>query len=312
MAIFKTENLNFEAKHIHMVLSGMPGVGKTTLALSAPNVLLFDFDNGIARVKAEHRKDVSINKNYEEFLEDIEQVKGKYETIVIDTVGEQIETMKEWAMRTDPKARKTSGGISIQGFGIVKSEHLQILSEIRNNFNTIEIFHTTKEKINDDVFYDVVCEGSAKNAVWTSADLGAYLQIMNGKRYLGFSPTANYNAKSSYGISGLIEVPELKAGEPNVFLTKLFEQVRKYLADEAEMLKSEKKKYDEIMKNGMAIVGSVKAPEDIKKTVDEIEALPTALTSKAELKNALKSRMDVLGIKYNKTTKEYEYDAKQE
>ena len=57
-----------------------------------------------------------------------------------------------------------------------------------------------KDKNGDDVFYDLVCEGSAKTLVYQPADLCGYLQIVNGERYLGFTPTMNYNAKSAYGI----------------------------------------------------------------------------------------------------------------
>lgn len=56
MAIKKNNELSFEQKAFTIVLAGPPGVGKSTLALSAPKPLLFDFDKGIARVRAEHRQ----------------------------------------------------------------------------------------------------------------------------------------------------------------------------------------------------------------------------------------------------------------
>ena len=40
MAITKPEAMNFSDKNIIMIVSGLPGTGKTTLALSAPDVLL--------------------------------------------------------------------------------------------------------------------------------------------------------------------------------------------------------------------------------------------------------------------------------
>lgn len=71
--IVKPENMDFTNKNIIMIISGLPGVGKTTLALSAPDVVLIDADEGMARVKPEHRKDSSMVKTYEELLEDIRQ-----------------------------------------------------------------------------------------------------------------------------------------------------------------------------------------------------------------------------------------------
>lgn len=312
MAIIKPENMRFWNKHIHMILSGMPGVGKTQLACSAPNVLLMDTDEGIVRVKSEYRKDSSIAKTYEEFLQDIEAAKGVYETIVIDTTGALIELMKDWAMRTEPSARKKSGGISQQGFGIVKTEYLRLMADLRKNFNTISLFHAVKEKIKgnnneDETFYDIICEGSAKNMVWQPADLGAYMHIINGERYLGFTPTASYNAKSAYGIKGLIKVPELKDGEPNLFLTNLFEKVRNNIASETENLVEKKKTYQASMDKGLPIVNSLEKPQDVENILKAIEDIPNALTSTIELKSALKQRMAELNIVYNKTNKIYEY-----
>ena len=89
MAIRKPNELDFSNKNIVMTIAGTPGVGKTTLALSAPDVLLIDADNGICRVNAAHRKDCSESTTYEEVLADIRDAKssGRFRTIAIDTTG---------------------------------------------------------------------------------------------------------------------------------------------------------------------------------------------------------------------------------
>lgn len=53
----------------------------------------------------------------------------------------------------------------------------------------------------------------------------------------------NYNAKSAYGIKGLVKVPELKDGEPNDFLTRLFAQVKTNIAAEKEALRPQQEQY---------------------------------------------------------------------
>ena len=68
MAIKKPEQLDFSNKNFTMIISGSPGIGKTTLALSAPDPILFDLDRGISRVRAEHRKPASEADTYEEML----------------------------------------------------------------------------------------------------------------------------------------------------------------------------------------------------------------------------------------------------
>ncbi len=307
MAIVKPENMDFSNKNIIMIISGLPGVGKTTLALSAPDVLLIDADEGMSRVKPEHRKDSSVCKTYEEMLVDIKEAEGKYKTIVIDTCGALIECLKEWAMRIDKKASKASGGISLQGFGVVKSEFIRLSAELRKKFNVVFLFHESKEKEGDETFYNIVCEGAARTLVWQPADLGAHLHIVNGERMLGFTPTMNYNAKSAYGIKGLVKVPELADGEKNDFLARLFETVKRNIAAETEALSGQKKLYDSAMEEGIKIINSLENPEDVTAKQTELNNLNHALTSLAELKAMFKKRLDELNIIYNKGTKTYEY-----
>lgn len=304
--IVKPENMDFSNKNIIMIISGLPGVGKTTLALSAPDVVLIDADEGMSRVKPEHRKDSSMVKTYEELLADIKSFEGHYKTVVIDTCGALIDLMKDWAMRNEPAASKKSGGFSQQGYGFVKTEFLRLSAELRKKFNVIFLFHATKDRQGDDVFYDIVCEGSAKTLVWQPADLGAYLHIVNGERYLGFTPTMNYNAKAAYGIKGLMKVPELTDGEPNDFLTKLFAKVKANIAAEKEALRPQQKAYEDAMSAGKLAIETIKEPEDVPNAMNAIKGLAHALTSERELKAALNERLKELHIVYNKETKVYE------
>lgn len=305
--IVAPNKMNFADKNIIMILSGLPGVGKTTLALSAPDVLLIDTDEGMCRVKPEHRKDASICKTYEEILADCKAAIGHYKTIVIDTAGALIEYMKDWAVRTDPKASKTNGGFSQQGFGIIKQEFLRLSNELRKSFNVVYLFHEQIDKMNEDVFYSLVCEGSAKVIVWQPADIGAHLFVQNGERYLGFTPTEQYSAKSAYGIKGLIKVPELKDGEKNDFLTRLFAQIKSNLVAESTAYNAEKEDYEVAMQNGRDFVALITSPETVKDALAAIGEIKHALTSKAEITAMVKAKLAELGIVYNKTSKEYEY-----
>jgi len=305
MPIVKPENMNFSNKNIIMIISGLPGTGKTTLALSAPDVLLIDTDEGMARVNPAHRRDASICKTYEEVLSDLKAAEGQYKTVVIDTCGALIEYMKEWAMRTDPKASKKDGGFSLQGYGIIKSEFIRLSSELRKKFNVIYLFHENMTKIDENVFYELVVEGSTRTLVYQPADLAAHLFIQTGKRYLGFTPTEQYSAKSAYGIKGLIEVPELKDGEPNNFLTTLFDKVRSNLAKESASLEKDREAYGRAMADASDIVNAVQNPEDVLPASEKIKALKHGLTSQSEGLSMLKDKIDKLGIVWDKASKSY-------
>ena len=312
MAIIKPENMDFRDKNIIAIISGLPGVGKTTLALSAPDVVLIDADEGIVRVKPEHRKDAAICKTYEELLADVRSFEGHYKTVVIDTGGALIEMLKDWAIRTEPKASRKNGGFSQQGYGFVKTEFLRLSAELRKKFNVVFLFHSTMTKLDETTFYDIVCEGSAKTMVWQPADLGAYLHISNGERYLGFTPTANYNAKAAYGIKGLIKVPELSPGEPNEFLTRLFERVRANLQAESETLGPQKEAYEAAMARAREIVGNAETPEQFLAAGKEIRGLAHGLTSEKEAIALLTSHIAGLGYKWDGEAKAYRKEEKKE
>ncbi len=307
MAIKKPNELDFSGKNIIMIISGLPGTGKTTLALSAPDVLLIDCDEGMARVNPAHRKDASVCKTFDEIREDVKAAKGQYKTIVVDTGGALVDMLKQHVVDHPadyPGGAKKSGGISLQGFGFVKQLFLDFSSDLRRNFNVVFIFHENKTKNDDDgVFYELVCEGSARTLVYQPADLAAHLFIQNGVRMLGFTPTESYSAKSAYGIKGLMEVPELKEGEPNNFLTKLFDTVRNNLQAETETLGREQKQYDEVMAAVKEYCEYIKEPGQVSEVMEMVQKLPHVLTSEKEAKAMIKKRLGELGIVWNKTKK---------
>lgn len=311
--IIAPDKLDFSNKNIIMILAGLPGVGKSTLALSAPDAVMIDTDQGMVRVNPAHRKASAQVNTYEELLKDIEELKQnkQFRTLIIDTAGELIELLKDWAVRTEPTARKKNGGISLPGYGIVKSEFMRLSADLRKHFNVIYVFHVSREKNGDDVTFELVCEGAARTMVWQPADLGAHLQIINGDRFLGFSPTEQYSAKSAYGIKGLIKLPELKEGDKNNFLTNLFKKVRDNLSAESNAYTEDKAAYDTAMKQGLSIIEKVTGPHDLPEATAALDGLKHALTSNPELKNALMQQMNDLGFVWDKKEKSWHQDAEE-
>ena len=313
MPIFTSNELKVEDQNLTVLFFGAPGTGKTTLGYSAENALLLNLDRGAHRVKPEHRngKDTSVCNTFEEVKADVEYAKGKYKTVVIDTGGALVEMLKQYVVDHPQDFKggaKAMGGISLQGYGFVKTLWNDFTRLLRQNFNIVYIFHENAEKNGDDgTFYSIVVEGAAKNVVWQSADLAARLFINNGQRYLGFTPTEQYSAKSSFGIKGLVAVPELKDGEPNDFLTKLFAKVRENLAAESKALAPQQEAYEAVMAEVNHIIQFVANPDDVPKAAAKIKSLNHALTSEKEAKDMLKKRVADLGIVWDKTAKVYKY-----
>ena len=95
-------------------------MGKTTLALSAPKPLLFDFDNGVHRVNYAHLKDVDTVQitSYQDFLDVLNNENlSPYESFVIDTGGKALDYMADYIIKKNPKMGKANGTLTLQGYG---------------------------------------------------------------------------------------------------------------------------------------------------------------------------------------------------
>lgn len=74
------------AKKIRMLIAGYPGIGKSTLALSAPRPLHIDCDFGIDRIEPRYRMPYIQPRSYDEILNDLKPENLKdFETLVFDT-----------------------------------------------------------------------------------------------------------------------------------------------------------------------------------------------------------------------------------
>lgn len=308
--IVRPEEMSFENKKFVVILYGSPGTGKTTLAFSAPKPILVDFDKGVSRVKAYHRKDTIVCSNYKEVLSDIASPAIKdYETIVIDTGGSFVTYLQDWAMKENPAVNtQKNGAISLKGFGAVKAEFIRFSNYVRDilNKNLIYIFHSVEEKDKEgNPMQRLLCEGSARNLVWQPADLGGYIQMIGNKRTISFTPEQEFFAKGCYGIEGRKEIPTLSPTDKNDFLTRLFEEAKENLKKESEVFLPVKQKYEEAMEQAKDIIEAAQTADDVNKAVEELQKLDHALTSKKESALLLHEKATSLGLTYDKTSKTY-------
>lgn len=311
MAVKKPNELDFSAKTFMCIISGQPGLGKTTLALSAPEPFLIDTDNGIARVRAEHRCISSSVSSYEELLDDMKSAEYKAaKTIVVDTGGTLVQLMKAWAKKQDRKA--ASDGRAM--YGVIKQEFDRLCHQIRilDRKHLVVVFHTTEQQKGDSIQTRLACEGGAKDIVWTPTDFGGHLFMQGNRRVIGFSPADEYFAKGCFGISGVHEIPELRPGMKNTFLTDLFEKAQQRINEEAAVYAGDHIKYDEAMQRGRTMIEHIIDADTANFAAKSIGQLEHALTSRAELLTAFKNKAKELNLKFNKQTKLYEEEEKHE
>lgn len=298
------ESMTFDNKKFSVLLYGSPGVGKTTLALSAPDPIIIDFDRGMSRVKAQHRKTAIFCDTYEEVLSDLASPEIKdFQTIIVDTGGSFVSFLQDWAMRDNPAVNKQkNGAISLKGFGAVKSEFVRFTNHVKDvlNKNIIYIFHSQEQTDKDgNTQQRLMCEGAAKNIVWTPCDFGGYIQMIGDKRVISFSPEQEYFAKGCHGINGKYTIPQLGMNDTNDFLTRIFDMAKANIAAEDEAFAPIREQYKEVMAQVAVIINGVTDAESANAAIATIPGMAHALTSKKEASTMLKNKAKELGLRFD-------------
>lgn len=320
--IVKPETMTFENKKIRLLIAGFPGIGKTTLALSAPKPLYIDVDLSAERINRDILNlaaGVTQPRDYEELRRDLgmgcsdmelQAVKNNlaaYETIVVDTGGKLLNIMGNYGRKIDMKYSRKDGSLSLQGYGWLGKEFQRFLDHIIYELDKhiVIVFHTVEDKDGDDTKLRIKAEGSSKNAVWEVMDLGGFVEMRGDKRTIGFSNCERYFAKGTRGIHGVIPIPELTPGTPNDFLTKLFTKYNAISEEEGEKAAIDKEAYDAAMEAGKAIIDAITDAASANEAMPGFKSIPHALTSEKELGTLWNKKIKKLGLFYDKVANVY-------
>ena len=296
------------AKKIRMLIAGYPGIGKSTLALSAPRPLHIDVDFGIDRIEPRYRKPYIQPKSYDEILEDLTPLNVKdFDTLVFDTGGKLISLMSQWAIKKDVKYGQRDGSLSLKGYGFIGREFQRLMDYCFYELDKhiVVVFHAIEEKDGDNTRLRIKVEGQTKNNVWEPMDLGGFVEIQGNNRTIGFSNCERYFAKGTRGIHGVWQVPELGPDKPNDFLTRLFAQYNALSAAEVAQNAEEQEAYEAAMAEGREIVAGITDADSANAAMSKIKAVNHALTSKKEVNAAFNAKIKELGLFYDKVLKKY-------
>ena len=296
--IVKPSEMKFEGKKLFIIVAGVPGIGKTTLALSAPKPLLIDLDKGVDRVETRYRTDTDVVSSYEELRSDLEKADlSPYETIVIDTGGKLLEMLKPVVIARDPKNAQTNGELSLKGYGAVKKMFNEFVTFVKSlNKHLVMVFHATEVADGETTKLRIRMEGKSRDEVWDSVDIGGFMEMRGNKRTIGFSNCDRYYAKGTHGIHGVYDIPTLANGNNNTFLTDLIDKVLNDLTSENK----EFTEYQELMRTLLPHIANADNARLLNKAYEEVKKAEHKLTSKNELWNALNERAKALGLVYDK------------
>lgn len=223
-------------------IMGVCGIGKTTLALSAPKPLLIDTDFGIHRVQAEYRTDCVQVKSYQDILDVLEEDLSAYETVIIDTLGELVNFMLKYFAENDKSLITRGGTYNIKIWGLIKQEFQNLKMKLQLlNKHLIFVSHVKEDKDGENKVYRMDVAGSTSENIIKILDFLGFCEVLGKSRSVSFSPSARFYAKNSIQLDDYIEIPLLKMGDKNDFIEReiINPTLERRKAESAEVRKNE-------------------------------------------------------------------------
>lgn len=298
--IKKPSELKTEIK-LKGLIYGQPGLGKTSLALSAPAPLLIDFDNGLRRVNKRDQTDSVQVESYQNLLdillkEDI----SAYKTIVIDTLGKMIDRIGDWLAESNPKVKQGDGSLSMKGWGNVKLEFQKLVKILEGKSKSvIFVAHEKEDKDGDTIFKRPDVAGSSGKDIVKELDFMGYMSMKSGKRTIDLAPNDSYYAKNSLGLNSFLEFPVIVA--KNDFLTKaIFEAYGEKLEKDNEL----SEQFNSLIALIDSRINSLETLEQVNEYfVDGYQKLEKIWSSDLYEREALKKRVEALGLEFDAKAK---------
>lgn len=309
MGLIKKPNELVVKTNLSALIYGQPGMGKTTLALSAPHPLLLDFDGGIHRVNAAHRVDTVQISKWEEVDEVMQSPEiADYATFVIDTAGKMLSFMDKYIMQNNAKMRKADGTLSLQGYGLRKNMFINFVNQVSlMGKSVIFVAHEREEKVGDEKQIRPEIGGSSAGDLIKELDLVGYMEAIGKKRTISFNPCEKFYGKNTCNLPERMEIPTLindkgdLIGENN-FMTNIINTYSKYQAKQTE-LSSEYEDLMEVIKAQIEMVNDVESANNVSKSLASMQHI---FDSKIQAGILLNKRCKELGLKLNKVSKQYE------
>ncbi len=224
-----------EVKTITLCGYSPPGLGKTTLAFTAEKPLLLDFDKGAYRAK--NRRDIVQIETWADVQNITAEDLLPFSTLIVDTAGRALDVLTSHILKNNPKAANRVGGLSLQGFGELKTVFSTWVKFVRSfGIDVVLLAHSDEQKDGDDLRERLDIQGGSKNEIYKACDVMGRLYLRDGKRMLNFSPTDTAFGKNPAQLPPL-EVPNYN-NEPNFLagvIAKIKASLNEFSAEQVEI-----------------------------------------------------------------------------
>lgn len=285
-----------EAGTIKSLIYGEPGIGKTTLGLTAPNPLLVDFDHGIRRVDPQFRTDnlpVNTWAEITELLNSPEEL-AAYDTLVIDTVGKLLEVLSVQIIKDNSKMGNGKGGLSLQGYGALLGDFRAFNAKLASlGKHVVYVAHDRENKDDEITKLRPDITGRSMTSILREMDLVGYMQSRGNKRTISFTPSDTYYGKNSCGLPPVIDIADLnnKKVKP---MTDIFDHFKKMMDSQAEVMIKYKELLEQIERNMVAITDEASAAS----TMEALKSLDEIWDSRSIARMRFTERLSEIGLKY--------------
>ena len=296
-------------KNQAVLVYGQPGIGKSTLACSAPEPVMLDFDGGVNRINGAHQVPTVQVHNWMEVYPAIKEIKeaGCFESIIVDTCGKMMAMLEVHIKETQPKMKQYDGSLSLKGYGVRKNMFNTFIKDVlAMNINLIFVAHEIEQKKGDETVLRPEIGGSSTNDLMKELDLVGYMQAYGANRTICFDPEERFYAKNTSNLHGVINIPVVVdakgvAKGDNNFMSGVLSNVVDRMLSAQELTK----KYDELLTNYAVVLNDTMTLVEINEAFASLQTIDHVYNSKMATWKMLVNKAELLGFEFDKKSKEF-------
>lgn len=280
-----------------IVLYGVPGSGKTSLATTAENPIVIDTDRGYDR--AVQRVDTLTAQKWQDIDTERETIR-QYKTVVVDTAKAMLDDYLSAFVCEQNYKLKSNG---LKRFGQMADDFKQFVNFLRSNGSDIIFICHDKETLEGDVIKHAPdCTGQSKDLLIRIADQVGYISIQNKQRVITFEPLDNYVGKNVAQLD-TIAIPNAPSKEFDTCMADIIKNVKSAIQSKSEAQRKAKEQLEELRTK----VAEVETLEDIDAILTASKELPAVL--KAPFFTELKEALSAKGFSFDAKAKKFVKDA---
>lgn len=221
MPLYKKNDNTPEKPTATLTIYGEPGCYKTSLALTAANCVLIDFDGGLWRAHGVHDANKYIVKDWRELEQDVRDgIFDEFNAIIFDTVNTGLNNHLAVAiMDENPAFKSVGGGLTLAGYGALSNRFKDFVRMFPGKV-LIFIAHEKEEMTDGDYTTskpDIT--GATYQMVMQASDQMCWIKKENDKVVINSENNSRYKSKNTAKLKK-IEIPDAETMTKEGFFQK--------------------------------------------------------------------------------------------